>query len=62
MTDHARPTPRICPACDGFSSAAIALGGRDRHGHLCTITIHCPTCHGTGTLPPRTAALAGGRA
>ncbi|NUK53533.1 hypothetical protein HRW14_25330 [Streptomyces lunaelactis] len=50
-----QPTPapvRICPACDGFASAAITLGGRDRAGHRRTITAHCRTCHGTGTLPP----------
>lgn len=40
---------RICPACDGFASAAVTLGGRDRHGHLRTITAHCPACDGTGT-------------
>ncbi|MET8807218.1 hypothetical protein [Streptomyces sp. NPDC004546] len=48
----AQPTPsraRICPTCDGFSSVAITLGGRDAHGHLRTITAHCPACHGTGT-------------
>ncbi|MFE1863252.1 hypothetical protein [Streptomyces anandii] len=52
----AQPTPpraRICPACDGFASAAITLGGRDAHGHLRTITAHCPACHGTGTAPAR---------
>ncbi|MFB8268882.1 hypothetical protein ACFC96_20055 [Streptomyces sp. NPDC055955] len=53
MTDRTLPTPRICPACDGFASAAITLGGRDRHGHLRTITAHCPACHGTGTRTAR---------
>ncbi|MDX2643113.1 hypothetical protein PV341_05910 [Streptomyces sp. PA03-1a] len=51
----AHPTPppaRICPACDGFASAAITLGGRDRHGHLRTLTVHCPACRGVGTLHP----------
>ncbi|MFD5010109.1 hypothetical protein [Streptomyces chartreusis] len=53
------PTPasttkaRICPDCDGFASAKVTLGGRDRHGHLRTITTHCRACHGTGTLPAR---------
>ncbi|RII17339.1 hypothetical protein DSC45_14350 [Streptomyces sp. YIM 130001] len=55
MTQHTRPTGRICPACDGFATAAITLGGRNRHGHLHTITAHCPTCHGTGTTRPITA-------
>ncbi|MGY4992333.1 hypothetical protein [Streptomyces sp. 900105245] len=51
---HPTPnTPRICPACDGFASAAITLGGRDARGHLRTITAHCPACHGTGTATAR---------
>ncbi|MFD8930726.1 hypothetical protein [Streptomyces mirabilis] len=49
MTHRTRPPSRICPNCDGFASAAITLGGRDHHGHLHTITAHCPACHGTGT-------------
>ncbi|MET4644196.1 hypothetical protein ABID95_003941 [Streptomyces atratus] len=62
MTDRDQPTPRICPACDGFASAAITLGGRDHRGHLRTITAHCATCQGTGALPARAASLTGGRA
>ncbi|MET7377466.1 hypothetical protein ABZT08_01320 [Streptomyces sp. NPDC005526] len=53
MTHHTKPRARICPACDGFASAAITLGGRDPRGHLRTITAHCPACHGTGTAPAR---------
>ena len=49
MTDHTASAPHICGNCDGFASAAITLGGRDRHGHLRTVTAHCPACHGTGT-------------
>ncbi|MFJ8020377.1 hypothetical protein [Streptomyces sp. NPDC096311] len=49
MTHRTRPPSRICPACDGFASAAVTLGGRNPHGHLRTITAHCPACHGTGT-------------
>ncbi|WP_086867421.1 hypothetical protein [Streptomyces viridochromogenes] len=44
---------RICSNCDGFGSVAITLGGRDRHGHLRTITAHCPACNGLGTIPAR---------
>ncbi|MFD8735448.1 hypothetical protein ACFV06_11020 [Streptomyces sp. NPDC059618] len=55
MTHHTRPRARICPNCDGFASAAVTLGGRDRHGHLRTITAHCPACHGTGTTTARRA-------
>ncbi|WP_031154853.1 hypothetical protein [Streptomyces xanthophaeus] len=40
--------PQICPNCDGYASVAVTLGGRDRAGHLRTITAHCPACHGTG--------------
>jgi hypothetical protein len=53
MTHPTLATARICPACDGFASAVISLGGsRDRHGHLRTLTVHCPACHGTGTVRP----------
>ncbi|OEJ52020.1 hypothetical protein [Streptomyces agglomeratus] len=55
-----QPTPapaRICPACDGFASAAITLGGRDRHGQRRTITAHCRVCQGTGTVPNLRALL-----
>ncbi|MEU0184191.1 hypothetical protein ABZ312_23815 [Streptomyces sp. NPDC006207] len=52
MTHPTPPPARMCPACDGFASAAITLGGRDRHGHLRTLTVHCPACHGAGTLRP----------
>ncbi|WP_406343705.1 hypothetical protein [Streptomyces sp. NBC_00648] len=49
MPQHHPAPARICPDCDGFASAAITTGGRDRHGHLRTLTVHCPACHGTGT-------------
>jgi cytochrome c5 len=53
MTHRTRPPSRICPACDGFASAAVTLGGRDHRGHLNIITAYCTTCHGTGILPAR---------
>ncbi|MFJ4032328.1 hypothetical protein [Streptomyces griseoluteus] len=53
MAQHTPPPPKICPACDGFASAAVTLGGRDHHGHLRTITAHCPACQGTGTARTR---------
>ncbi|WP_274558561.1 hypothetical protein [Streptomyces spiramyceticus] len=62
MAHRPTTTARICSDCDGFASAAITLGGRDRTGHRRTITAHCPACHGTGTRPARTAATAGSRA
>ncbi|OII67990.1 hypothetical protein [Streptomyces sp. CC77] len=52
----AQPTTtpaRVCSNCDGFPTVRVTLGGRDRHGHLRTITVHCPACHGTGTRPAR---------
>ncbi|WP_367324034.1 hypothetical protein [Streptomyces sp. HUAS ZL42] len=55
-------TPRICPNCDGFASAAITIGGRDHRGQLRTITADCPACRGTGIAPARVLQLAGGRA
>ncbi|MDT9699296.1 hypothetical protein [Streptomyces sp. P17] len=51
------PNARVCRDCDGFASAKVTLGGRDRRGHLCTITTHCPACHGTGTAPARRPRL-----
>ncbi|MBL1110659.1 hypothetical protein JK361_40035 [Streptomyces sp. 5-8] len=53
MAHRTPPPPRICPACDGFASAAITLGGRDSRGCLRTITAHCPACQGTGTATVR---------
>ncbi|MGW7786923.1 hypothetical protein [Streptomyces tricolor] len=52
MAHHTAPRARICPACDGFASVAVTLGGRDHRGHLRTITAHCPACQGTGTARP----------
>ncbi|MFJ2926598.1 hypothetical protein ACIPIU_16575 [Streptomyces massasporeus] len=52
MTHRTAPSPRICPNCDGHASAAITTGGRDRHGHLRTITVDCRACHGLGTVQP----------
>ncbi|MEU1937233.1 hypothetical protein ACH49O_06420 [Streptomyces coeruleorubidus] len=53
MTDRTAPAPRICPNCDGFATAAITTGSRDRHGHLPTIRANCPACDGLGTVPAR---------
>ncbi|MEV5425869.1 hypothetical protein AB0K85_24325 [Streptomyces cellulosae] len=53
MTQHTPPASRICPACDGFASVAVTIGGRDLRGHLRTITAHCLVCHGTGTVTAR---------
>ncbi|MGW5047151.1 hypothetical protein [Streptomyces griseoluteus] len=53
MAQHTPAAPRICPACDGFATVAVTLGGRDTRGHLRTITAHCPACQGTGTVSAR---------
>jgi hypothetical protein len=62
MTHPTPPASRVCPACDGFATVAVTLGGRDRHGHLRTVTAHCPACHGTTPLHVRSEHAAGSRA
>lgn len=52
MPQHRHAPAHVCPSCDGFASAAVTLGGRDRNGRRRTITAHCRTCQGTGTVPP----------
>ncbi|MFF8030923.1 hypothetical protein [Streptomyces sp. NPDC016626] len=47
MPQHARNT-RVCRDCDGFATAAITTGTRDRDGTRATLRIVCPTCKGTG--------------
>lgn len=59
MAQHTPSARRICPACDGFATVAVTLGGRDPQGHLRTITVHCPNCHGVGTARPVTLAWTG---
>ncbi|WP_406427535.1 hypothetical protein [Streptomyces sp. NBC_00147] len=56
MPQHAQNQP-VCRHCDGFASAKVTLGGRDRHGYLRTITAHCPACHGTGTRSTRQVSV-----
>lgn len=53
MTHTTPSAQRICFFCDGFASVAVTLGGRNHHGHLRTVTAHCPACHGTGFVPAR---------
>jgi DnaJ-class molecular chaperone len=65
MTGHtpAPHTPeRICSNCHGFATAAVSSGGRDTSGHLHTITVDCPACHGHGTVLAPARQLAGGAA
>ncbi|MFI6729975.1 hypothetical protein [Streptomyces atratus] len=56
MTDADDSSARICTNCGGHASVAITLGGRDRVGHLRTVTAHCPACYGIGTHPNRRPA------
>jgi hypothetical protein len=61
MAHRTAPPPRVCTACDGFASVAVTVGGRDRNGHLRTVTAHCPACNGLGltrTRPDREGARA----
>ncbi|NUP18528.1 MAG: hypothetical protein HOZ81_21075 [Streptomyces sp.] len=53
LTSASQSLTRVCPDCDGFASVKVTLGGRDRNGHLRTVTAHCPACHGTGTRTAR---------
>ncbi|MFE1857728.1 hypothetical protein [Streptomyces anandii] len=53
MTQPTPPRARICPACDGFATAAVTLSGHENRGHERTVTVHCPACQGTGTAPAR---------
>ncbi|MEU4997040.1 hypothetical protein [Streptomyces sp. NPDC021622] len=48
MTHPTAAPARICGNCDGFATVKVTLGGRNRHGHLRTVTARCTTCHGTG--------------
>ncbi|GGN66830.1 hypothetical protein GCM10011579_038640 [Streptomyces albiflavescens] len=48
MPQHARNT-RVCRNCDGFATAAITTGGRNRDGSRTTLRVTCTTCQGTGT-------------
>ncbi|WP_399883678.1 hypothetical protein ACGH7X_09665 [Streptomyces sp. BBFR51] len=64
MTGSAPATaasPRICPNCDGFATAAVSSGDRDASGQLPTLAVDCPACHGAGTLPAA-VQFVGGRA
>lgn len=61
MAQHTHTPGQVCPNCDGHASVAVTLGGRDRTGHLRTITAYCPACHGTGTTLRRTVSASAGR-
>ncbi|MGP4049666.1 hypothetical protein [Streptomyces sp. 2A115] len=47
MPQHASNTP-VCHDCDGFATAAITTGTRNRDGSRTTLRVTCPACQGTG--------------
>ncbi|MFH9226605.1 hypothetical protein [Streptomyces lydicus] len=60
MPENAARTRR-CRDCDGFPTAAITTGRRNRDGSRHTITVTCRTCNGTGFVPLPRLAIAQGR-
>ncbi|MFJ1529945.1 hypothetical protein ACIOFV_16210 [Streptomyces mirabilis] len=51
MPQRAQNTP-VCRDCDGFATAAITTGTRDRNGSRTTLRVICRTCQGTGHTAP----------
>ena len=60
MPQPARNT-RVCRDCDGFATAAITTGDRNRDGSRTTLTVACPTCKGTGHVNLASAVAHTGR-
>ncbi|MCF3118429.1 hypothetical protein IPZ68_01715 [Streptomyces arenae] len=58
MAQHA-PAARICRDCDGFATAAITTGTRNRDGSRTTVRATCRACNGTGHTTPAALARAG---
>ncbi|MEU2299620.1 hypothetical protein ABZ584_19700 [Streptomyces antibioticus] len=56
MPQHHPNTP-VCRDCDGFATAAVTTGARNRDGSRTTLRITCPGCHGTGHALSRPALL-----
>lgn len=61
MAQQTHSPRQVCSNCDGHASVAVTLGGRDRSGHLRTVTAYCTSCHGAGTTARRTATASVGR-
>ncbi|GAB2575685.1 hypothetical protein GCM10027168_05800 [Streptomyces capparidis] len=51
MPQDSRALGRVCPDCDGFPAVAITTGTRNPDGTRTTVTVNCPDCGGTGTVP-----------
>lgn len=56
MPQRAQNTP-VCRDCDGFATAAITTGTRNRDGSRTTLRVTCRACKGTGH-PASAAVLA----
>ncbi|MET7603220.1 hypothetical protein ABZS96_11910 [Streptomyces avermitilis] len=54
MPQHVRNMP-VCRDCDGFATAAVTTGGRNRDGSRPTLRVTCQACHGTGRALSRPA-------
>ncbi|PBC97433.1 hypothetical protein BX281_5459 [Streptomyces sp. Ag82_O1-15] len=51
MPQRAQNTP-VCRDCDGFATAAITTGTRNRDGSRATLRVTCRACKGTGHTAP----------
>ncbi|MEU7164270.1 hypothetical protein AB0A70_06445 [Streptomyces morookaense] len=53
MPQHSHARLHPCRDCDGFATAAITTGLRNRDGSHVIVFAHCPVCRGTGYTPRR---------
>jgi RNase P subunit RPR2 len=60
MPQHHQNTP-VCRDCDGFATAAITTGTRNRDGSRTTLRVTCQACQGTGHTAPVAALARAGR-
>ncbi|MFG2855124.1 hypothetical protein ACGFZ9_31340 [Streptomyces mirabilis] len=60
MPQRAQNTP-VCRDCDGFASAAITTGTRNRDGSRTTLRVTCRSCQGTGHTAPAAVLVRTGR-
>ncbi|WP_411144947.1 hypothetical protein [Streptomyces sp. x-80] len=56
MPQHVPTDARVCPSCDGFSTAAITTGTRHQDGSRVLVPVTCRSCHGAGYAPAWLAA------
>jgi RNase P subunit RPR2 len=60
MPQRAQNTP-VCRDCDGFATAAITTGTRNRDGSRATLRVTCRACKGTGHTAPAAVLARTGR-